>query len=838
MQVNKSKSYLFLLIVLGLSVLSAVLYQQKPFNYGLDVKGGVRLVYSMDMSQLPAEQRQNVGLVRSELINILENRMTGPLGVAEGTIQPKGEDQLVFEIPGFTDVKKAEEILSTEASLRAYWAKNVTTKLTKRRYAIDPAEDAKIPVVNFHLENDPTKIIKPDSSEYLEIIKGWEPILQGTDLKRAFSSMAGNKVQPHFEFSGEGANKMETWTRRVLNRGENLAFVLDNKVLSIAPVRDGAILRNEAFIEGEFDPVYVNSLVELLNAGALPVALKKESSFAVNPTTGKAALDQMITAGLYSFGIISLFLIVYYVFPGILAVIALCLYVLFTLTLMKLTNSTFSLAAIAGFILSVGIAVDANILVFERVKEELREGKQLMTAVELGFKRAFPAILDSNVCTIITSVVLANLGTGPVKGFASTLIMGVIVSFFTAITVTRSLLVFLVGSGIGANPKLFGLNRQWFGEGMERTADQKPLQIVNRANLYFGISIATIIPGIIFFMLGGFKPNVEFTGGYEARYQLPAGNALTNAQIAANLEQKGIRGGNVKTGGENEVFITVPLTAVQQGDANASVKIADAAGIPGATNLELAEIGPSVQKETLYNAIKGVIISTLLIIIFLAIRFGVAVGGFANGLRFGMSAVLAMVHDILVVIGLSAIVGYFMNWEVSALYITALLTVIGFSVHDTIVIFDRIRENLRKPLANEDFANLCNRSITQSFARSLNTSGTVILTLAILIAVGTATPDLKFFCLTMLVGILSGTYSSIFNAAPILYIWDRMVGKRKGEEHTLMAQAAHENARIRAAQLAVRQEQSATLAGGASSQFGQVRRRTSERDKASRTLDD
>ena len=193
-----------------------------------------------------------------------------------------------------------------------------------------------------------------------------------------------------------------------------------------------------------------------------------------------------------------------------------------------------------------------------------------------------------------------------------------------------------------------------------------------------------------------------------------------------------------------------------------------------------------MRAETLSGAIKGVVLSAALIVIYLALRFGLALGGFAVGLRFGMSAIIAMLHDVVVILGLSAIMGYFLNWEISQLTITAVLTVIGFSVHDTIVIFDRIRENLKRPIEGESFDHLVDRSITQSFARSLNTSGTVIVTLAILVFIGSATPDLKHFNTAMLIGILSGTYSSIFNAAPILVLWERWVHRRKGAAATIM----------------------------------------------------
>ena len=328
----------------------------------------------------------------------------------------------------------------------------------------------------------------------------------------------------------------------------------------------------------------------------------------------------------------------------------------------------------------------------------------------------------------------------------------------------------------------------------------------------------------------------------KAGFKAPAN--LSYDQALANLDKNGFKGANVKFAsveGERVVFVTVPSTPeLKVGDEGSKAKIATAVGVEPAGMLSFTEIGPSVADETIRNAVMGIVISSLLIVLWLTIRFGVALGGLRSGIKFGLSAIGALVHDILVVVGVAAIVGKLLGWEVSALFITAMLTVIGFSVHDTIVIFDRIRENLRRQQRGEDFAHLCNRSITQSFARSINTSMTVIATLIVLIIAGTATPDLKFFCVTMLVGIVSGTYSSIFNAAPILYLWDRATGKVKGEEHTLIAEAQREQARMRAIAMEVERERQATQGEPAAtrSTYSQVRRRSSAVSKGTQTLDD
>jgi SecD/SecF fusion protein len=814
---------------------------------GLDVEGGVRLSYQMDTAKLTQDQKTRLPEIRKQLINILTNRVSQSLGVVEGNVQQKGNDQFVVELPGSTDVQKARQTLNTTASIRFYYASNIITDLAPyRRYEIvkeDTGENN--PVVYFRSRSNPDKIIKPGDAEYLEIINGWQLILQGSELKSAEPVQHGGSGEyvPSMNFTPEGARKMEAWTRRVNNRHEFLAAVLDNRVLSIASLKDGSegILSNHCIITGNFTVDYVKNFTTLLNGGALPVDLKEISSQTVDPTIGKNALEKMVLAGAVAFGVICLFLLSYYLFPGVVAVFALALYVLFSLTILKCVGATFSLAAIAALILSIGIAVDANILVFERVKEELRAGKQLLASVELGFKRALPAIIDSNVCTILTSIVLVQLGSGQVKGFASTLIIGLLISLFTTITVTRSLLIFMMGTGVGNHPKWFGLGRQWFGEKLEKDAHAKPLQIVNNAKKFFWISIIAIIPGIIFLGMGGLKANVEFQGGIEAVYEITGADSKTSVSILSELEKNGIEGANVKIlssgDGKKMAYVTVPENSKKKVGSLVSnkqlrEKVAKYSGFDIKDERSFTEIGPTVQQESLQNAILGITLGSLFIIIYLAFRFGFGLGGFKNGLRFGISAIVALVHDVLFLLGVAAILGYFLHWEIGMLFITAILTVVGFSVHDAVVIFDRIRENLRRPGRGEDFGELCNRSITQSFARSINTSLTVVMTLFVLTFVGATTPDLKFFCIAMLVGIISGTYSSIYNASPIVYLWDMAVGRKHGEKATLIFEAGREQERMRAASI------SHNVVNEEVNQYGQVRRRDTTVDRSKHRMDD
>lgn len=830
MQKNNLYFVLFVLILIGLSVV--VNLTTKP-NLGLDVAGGVR--FTIRAENIPPDKQKQWEETSRQIVNILERRAQQALGVIEGAVYRKGEDRFIVELPGFTDESEAAKTINTSARLEFYWPRNVATE----RDPLRPYEQIRVEgedgteQIRFKRRGrSDEEWLRPGTPEYKRMIEGWDLIVSGEQLRRATPELQGNAYDIKMEFDSKGAESLDQFARRVLNKREWLASMLDDQVVTFAYVMDGVTaFRGTAVLQGQFTATEANRIVSLLNAGALPVDLVNENVARVSPSIGRQALDQMLLGGLVAFIVLVVFMLVYYVFPGFVAVLALLAYTTFCYAVFKWIGVTFSLAAIAGFILSVGMAVDANILIFERLKEELRNGRTLLTAIDLGFKRALPAIIDSNACTIITCIVLMNIGTGPVKGFATTLMIGVIISLFTAVTVTRSFLQFFTGFGIGKDVKVYGMGRGWFGERLEASAAEKPLRIIERMKLYFAISGLIILPGVIFMFLGGIRPNVEFLGGVESVVLLPADSPTSSSALNEKLAAAGINGTNTKVeatdqGGRSRAYITIPLDpnpkfkelieskkpdgtiktpeelnadqiearrlvvrSVGGDDTVVTEEMASRNNLPIGTIVDEQEFtttGPAVREETIRGAIIGVIVSTILIILYLAIRFGVQLGSFVIGFRFGASTVAALVHDVLVVLGLAAITGYFLNWEISQLTITAVLTVVGFSVHDSIVIFDRIRENLRKPLPNETFTHLVDRSVTQSIARSINTSAVVIVTLGILVMIGSATPDLKHFLAAMLVGIASGTFSSIFNAAPILVLWDRIIVLRKGQKASIM----------------------------------------------------
>jgi len=629
---------------------------------------------------------------------------------------------------------------------------------------------------------------------------GGKPVVTGADLEPNSSAHLGQNNDPTVSqaFKPDGAARYAAFT--TAHTGEIVGIVLDDAVIE-APFIKEPILDGQGEISGGFATLsQAQSLANLLNAGALPIPLEQVETQSIDAILGVGAVTKSMIAGSVGLALVLLFMLVYYRLPGLLADIALLIYALFTLAIFKGAFNwlfpglvvTLSLPGIAGFILSIGMAVDANILIFERLKEELRAGKALRPAIDAAFKRAFPAIRDSNICTSITCIVLLSLGTANVRGFALTLLIGVLVSLFSAITVTRTLLYLLVDlfPGLGQNPALFGLNVRSLVGRTVAGGGHAGRNIIGRRKIFYLVSAAIIVPGLIFLALGGLKPSIEFTGGTEiqAQYQRPVSAPdIQRAVAAAGFKDNTVQMAN---GGLTAIVSVKPRSAVAnplQNPIRQRLLQALDPLAPHAPDLtdqsdkphfihRFGSVGSIISKEVTQNAFQAVVIASALIVLYLAFVFGI--GGFVAGLRLGASAIAALLHDVLVLLGAFAIFGYFLGWEIDSLFITAMLTVIGFSVHDTVVIFDRVRENLRHRSRGESFESLVNRSVGQTLARSINTSLTVVMTLVALVALGGQTT--RLLNVALLIGIVSGTYSSIFNAASILVDWENWLAKRRG----------------------------------------------------------
>ena len=763
-----------LLLIIALIIGATVVLVTMPTKRGLDIAGGTRIVLKAMVKKLPPDKQKGWRADKDMLsvVRILTQRVNGG-GVSEALIQRKGTDQVIVEIP---DVKVEQRdqivnILQSTAQLEfrhlymAHQAGADKVRPAASKYTVQSTTDSKTGEETNIVVDDATGIdvTKQALADSKLIVSGSE-ILPVCKADKDPNRLGATVV--NIEFTEKGKTAFGNFTKR--NRYEVLAIVLDGKILS-APIIQDAILSGKAVISGNFTPTSGQQLANIINAGALPVPLDIVASSTVEATLGKTSVDQSIMAGIWGIVAVVGFMIFYYLLPGLIADIALVIYALLSMAAFKLMGVAFTLPGIAAYILSIGMAVDANILIFERLKEELRSGKTLRAAIDTGFSRAFTSIFDSNACTAITCIVLLWLGTGPVRGFAAILLVGVLISMFTAITATRTLLHLIVNTSLGEKAWLFGIGRQWVTGKTGKRVD-----IVGKMKLWFALSLLIIIPGCYYwFGTHGLKPGIDFKGGtmIQAEFQQPK----TTSEVQGIMSKVGFGyADNViqkSTTNKDMVYIrTKVMDQAQQRDLRHAIE--NAGGRVEATDA----VSATISKEIYGNAIKAVLIASLAIVLYLSGRF--AIGGFANGFRFGACAILATLHDVLVIIGTFAILGHFLHWEVDGLFVTAVLTIIGFSTHDTIVIFDRIRENLRHRVKGEAFDELVNKSILQSLARSINTSFTVLLTLTAMYFFGAE--NIRHFIVALLIGVVTGTYSSIFNASQLLVLWDRLANKSKG----------------------------------------------------------
>ncbi len=766
---SPAKNRMMLVFILILSILSAIItFKDKvPLigdthaRLGLDIQGGMRVVLRAKTEDYKGGKwsADNLEAVR----RILENRVNST-GVSEPIIINKPPDQVIVELPGLRNKDEALAQLQSTASLQFY----LLPQLESREWSISRRPNPKTNEDDEILVNSTGQAVTAEQLDAAVFSR--EPIVTGKDLlpkSRAVPSPSSGKPIIEFEFNSDGAKVFEQTTRANINK--HLAIFLDKRLLT-APTINGPIA-GRGIIEGSFTVETAKALSEQLNAGALPVPLSLEEVRDIEATLGRESVALTTKAGVIGLILVLIFMLVYYRLPGLLANGALLLYTLFSLAIFKgglawfgVDPVTLTLPGIAGFILSIGMAVDANILIFERLKEELLSGKTLRNAIETGFKRAFTAIFDSNVCTVLTCLVLFNFGTGPIRGFAMTLGLGVLISMFTAITVTRTFLYALVSMGFAQKPEFYGIR-----EGHTH----REYHFMRHAKVFLVASFAIIVPGLLFWGMGGIKTSIDFQGGTEL--VIPFSQSHTTPQIQSALQSIGDKYKDSRVVVSNEasgvsrVYVTtVKLTDQERSSVVTSLSQKLGGMAPGQRE-SYANVSGVISHELVWNAIKAVFVASLLILIYLAIRF--AIGGYKEGLKYGACALAALLHDVAVVWGAFAILGKFFDWQVDSLFVTAMLTVIGFSVHDTIVVFDRIRENLQHRPKGESFMDLTDRSISQTLARSINTSLTVLITLMALFFFGGS--SIHQFTGALLVGILSGTYSSIFNASVLLVLWKK-----------------------------------------------------------------
>jgi len=859
-----------LLFVAGLIVASLLVIRSTSTKLGLDLKGGVELIYQAT----PSTQVESVGdedIERS--IEIIRERID-ELGVAEPEVARLGQDSISVSLPDVTNADRAIDQVGTTAQLYFYdWEPNLigqefaiggrpgaeppqgplnraneewreagrsTTRFQDQQLIFSGAFPTAYAAVQLASEQEPVencadcstdrpryylfgegderqliagpefkksdlyvtttgkerprdegivKTVPPGtivvseqpSNRNGKVIEnaepGWyalrdRPALSGleiTDPTQEFDEL--NQPNVTFDFTDDGRQAFQEVTRRIAQRGASraigpaageeaeqlsgrFAVVLDNEVttrplINFAENPDGIDGRTGAQISGGFTSIQdAQDLATILQIGALPVNLKLISQTQVSATLGEQALDQGLRAGIVGLILVIAFLVAYYRFLGLVAVLGLAVYAVFFFSLIKLIPITMSLPGIAGLILTIGVATDSNIIIFERIKEEVRAGRAYSAAIAVGYRRGIATIIDANVITLLTAFILFVLATAGVKGFAFMLGVGTLVSLFTAVVFTQALLA-VFGRG-----RLLSSGRL-LGAGSEEDRVRWHFDFVGAGRWFFSISGAILVVGALSLAANQLNFGIDFESG--TRLNFAPERSVSVEELRDQLDGEGLEGAEVQET-DNEQFGAGFQIQAGQLQPGGVAEVRDALegefGLqPG--SFENTSVGPTFGEQVARSAVLAIIFSLLLISAYVAFRFEA---------KYAIPVMIAVAHDILITAGVYSLT----DREVSSATVAAFLTILGYSLYDCVIVFDRIRENVpRMPRAA--FSQIVNRSMSEVLTRSLITGLSAVFLVTMLLIFGGAT--LQDFAFAMMVGIFSGTYSSIFIASPVLNAW-------------------------------------------------------------------
>jgi SecD/SecF fusion protein len=529
--------------------------------------------------------------------------------------------------------------------------------------------------------------------------------------------------------------------------GRQLAIVLDSVVYS-APVIQGAIPNGRASITGIGDMTEAKQLAVTLRAGSLPAPMSIAELRSVGPTLGEDNIKKGLIAAVVALALVAAFMALYYKGAGLIADLALLLNMIILFAVLGAFHATLTLPGIAGIVLTIGMAVDANVLIFERIREELRHGRSVRAAVDAGYKKAFSAIFDSNVTTLGTAAILYYIGVGPIKGFGLTLMIGLGASMYTAIVVTRLVFDYILQSR-EVKELSIGKGIDWFHE--------VDIKVIPWAKYYVGLSITVLVLALGAIAVRGLHFGIDFTGGHV--YRVKFQEQPNVEKVRHEIQAAGLEDPRVQTlGAQNENRLLIFLPKVGE---DSTTKGIISKAVAGATIEGEDTVGPSVGKDLRKSAVLSILSALVLIVLYIWFRFG------RNGLGFGVGGVLGLVHDSLITLGLFALFGM----EISLDFVAAILTIIGYSLNDSIIIFDRIRELTGVASSKESFAARVNNANNQCLSRSIITHLTVLFTVVILAVMGAS--SVRDFSVAMVIGVVVGTYSTIAVACPFVVWWDR-----------------------------------------------------------------
>jgi len=725
-------------VVLILAILGVCVYftfpLNKRINLGLDLKGGMHLLLKVDTSGLSGQAKEDAS---DRAVEIIRNRIDA-FGVREPSIQKQGSDEIVVQLPGIADRERAIELIGKTALLEFKLVDSSPEKLKE-------ALEGKIPE---GLE------LKRIEREDIPVLLEKKAVLTGDALTNAtvrFNQSEFNEPLVTLEFNAEGAKKFAEITAN--NVGRRLAIVLDGKVQSAPNIKE-AIPSGEAVIQGRFTIEEAQDLALVLRVGALPAPMHIEEERTVGPLLGQDSINKGVKASIIGGILVFIFMGIYYLLAGLVANIALILNLLMILgglgllpVLFPGVSATLTLPGIAGIVLSLGMAVDANVLINERIREELSSGRPLRTAIANGYSKAFSAIFDSNLTTLIAAFLLFQFGTGPIRGFAVTLTIGLIASMFTAIVVTRTILEILLNFGLLKSLPMLKL----IGE--------TKLDFIGKRRTFYLISLIVISVGLVFFFKQGKDAyGIDFAGGQLQEYSFKEPIQVDAIRVA--LKELNLADASIQQFKENPKVVLIRTSSEKTEMLTAKLK--EKFSDQDIQILRIEKVGPAAGKNLKGKAINAMIWSLFGILIYVAFRF--------KHFNFAAAGVIALFHDVLVALGFLAIT----KRPVDLLSITAFLTIAGYSINDTIVIYDRVRENSRL-LRKANLYELINLSVNQTLGRTLLTSGvTLLVVIAILVYGGEV---LSNFAFTLLVGFISGVYSTIYIASPLVLAWSRKSAK-------------------------------------------------------------
>lgn len=691
---------------------------------GLDLQGGLSVTYEIQDEKPTSDEIKAT-------VDKLQRRVDAYS--SEGEVYQEGNDRITVEIPLNTEKVDAHDVLDELGQ--------------------------------------PGQLLFLDSENYTIWQKNqnngtndaYEAVLTGSDIKNAQAGVDDSGTVKDYvvqlQFTDEGAQKFATAT--AANIGKPIYIIYDGAVAS-APTVQSAITDGNAVINKISSYDEAESLASTIKIGALPLELKQIQYNIVGAKLGQKAVSTSLIAGAIGFGLVCILMIVLYRFPGFIASLALTGYVVLMLLILSIRHITLTLPGIAGIILSIGMAVDANVIIFTRIREEISAGNGVRAAVKAGFSKALSAILDGNITTLIATVVLMILGSGSIKGFAVTLMLGIVLSMFTALFVTKMLLNSFLELGV-QNPKMYG-----------KAKEPKIHGYVKKFKICGVASLIVIIAGLAFLGVNhsrigkSLNYSLEFTGGTSTTATFAEDDVYTleraESEVAPVIaETAGIDAGTIQIqtveGNNQVIFKTSELTEEQ------SAKIDDLLKSQfKATEVDNQSISSTISGEMKKDAIVAIAVSSVLMLLYIAFRF--------SDVKFGVSAVLALVHDVLVVFAAYSIG----TLSVGNTFIACMLTIVGYSINATIIIFDRIRENMRTQDSKESLEELVNKSIGQTFTRTIYTSLTTFIMVFVLFVMGVT--SLKEFTFTLMLGIVCGAYSSVCITGPLWYTMKKKFSKK------------------------------------------------------------